>query len=179
MRIRLATGEDADAIATVYAPFVTDSAISLEEEAPTAAEMRTRIAAGGTLHPWLAAEVGGRVAGYASASRFRPRHGYRFTVETSVYVAPGAHGVGIGRGLYTALIDLLVKQGFTQAIAAITLPNAASIRLHEAMGFVGCGTYRQVGWKLGHCWDVGLWQRALADAGDPPREPIPYAQVDS
>jgi phosphinothricin acetyltransferase len=177
MTIRFAQPGDAAAIASLYAPFVEGSAVSLEDSAPTVEEMAARIAGGGDLYPWLVAEDEGGIAGFASASRFRPRQGYRFTVETSVYVAPDRQGAGLGRQLYTSLIDLLVRQGFTQAIAALTWPNEPSAALHRAMGFQRCGTYGQVGWKLDSWWDVSLWQRKLAPQQTPPPEPIPYRAV--
>lgn len=177
MIIRFAEPGDAAAIAALYAPFVDGSAVSLEDSAPSVDEMAARIAGGGDLYPWLVAEDERGLAGFASASRFRPRQGYRFTVETSVYVAPDRQGAGLGRRLYSTLIDLLSRQGFTQAIAALTAPNQASAALHQAMGFKKCGTYGQVGWKLGGWWDVALWQRPLAPQQTPPREPRPFREV--
>ena len=175
MRPRAATPDDAAAIADIYAPFVKGSSVSFETEPPDEAAMRARIEAGGELYPWLVAEEGGTILGYAYAARFRDRPAYRFAVETSVYLRPGAGGRGLGRLLYEPLLAMLEAQGFTQAIAAITLPNEASVRLHERLGFERAGTYRQVGWKLGAWHDVGLWQRALASAGGPPAEPRPAA----
>jgi L-amino acid N-acyltransferase YncA len=177
MIIRFAAPGDAAAIAALYAPFVEGSAVSLEDSAPTPEEMAARIAGGGELYPWLVAEDDGQVIGFASASRFRPRQGYRFTVETSVYVAADRQRAGLGRRLYTMLIDLLIRQGFTQAIAALSAPNDASAALHQAMGFKKCGTYGQVGWKLGQWWDVALWQRSLAPQQTPPKEPKPFREV--
>lgn len=177
MKLRLARPEDAVVIADIYAPYVTETAVSLEDRAPSAGEIAARIEGGGHLHPWIVAEEGGELAGYASASAFRPRLGYRFTVETSVYVAPGHQRRGVARTLYETLLDLLIRQGFTEAIAAITLPNVASARLHEAFGFERCGVYRGVGWKLGQWWDVGLWQRRLAEGGTPPAEPLPFTDL--
>lgn len=177
MIVRLATAGDAAAIAAIYAPYVTDSFVSFETEAPGEAEMRRRIEAGGALHPWLAAEAEGRLCGYASASAFRPRPAYRYAVETSVYLAADACGRGLGRTLYERLLDLLIRQGFAQAIGAISLPNEASVRLHEALGFTPAGRYRQVGWKCDRWIDVGLWQRPLAPPTVPPSEPIPFAEA--
>ena len=165
--------DDAAAIAEIYAPFVTGSAVSFETEPPDETAMRGRIEAGGDLYPWLVAEEEGRLLGYAYAARFRERPAYRFTVETSVYLRAEAAGRGLGRQLYEPLLANLEGQGFTQAIAAITLPNEASVRLHERLGFERAGTYRQVGWKFGAWHDVGLWQRALARPGTPPTEPRP------
>jgi phosphinothricin acetyltransferase len=176
MRVRAASAGDAAAIAEIYRPYVAESFISFETEPPDAAEIARRLAAGGDLYPWLAAEEeDGRLIGYAYASPFRPRAAYRFAVETSVYIRQGAHGRGIGAALYAPLLETLERQGFTQAIGAISLPNPASVRLHERFGFRQAGIYAQVGWKLGRWHDVGLWQRPLAAPADPPEEPRPYA----
>ena len=176
--IRLATARDAAAIASIYAPYVTGSAVSFETEPPSEAVMRDRIEAGAGLHPWLVAvDDTDRVLGYAYACTFRPRTAYRFTVETSVYVADAAHRRGIGGRLYGALLPMLEAQGFTQAIAAVTLPNPASVRLHEAHDFAAAGVYREVGYKLGEWLSVGLWQRPLAPLTPRPEEPKPVAAV--
>lgn len=178
MKLRAASPADAEAIAAIYAPYVTDSIVSFETRPPTIEEMRARIEAGGDLYPWLIAEEGpGAVLGYAYASAFRPRPAYRYAVETSVYLAGGAQGRGLGEHLYRTLIEKLTTQGFTQAIGAITLPNPASVRLHEKVGFFEAGVYRQVGYKLGRWLDVGLWQRALAPPQDPPVEPRPLSEI--
>ena len=178
MRIRLVTADDAAAIASIYAPYVAGSTVSFETEPPDTAEMRTRIEDGAGLYPWLAAlddEDG--LLGYAYACAFRARRAYRFSVETTVYVAGRAQRRGVGGALYARLIPLLEAQNFVQAIAAITLPNEASVRLHEAHGFRQAGVYRDVGWKLGEWRSVGLWQRALAPLSDAPIEPKPVADV--
>ena len=146
MTPRVARPEDAAAIAEIYAAFVSDSAVSFETEPPDESAIRARIGAGGGLYPWLVGEdEDGTIHGYAYAARFRDRPAYRFAVETSVYLRAGAAGRGLGRRLYEPLLAGLERQGFTQAIAAITLPNAPSVRLHERLGFERAGTYRQVG----------------------------------
>jgi phosphinothricin acetyltransferase len=179
LSVRAATPDDAAAIAAIYAPYVDGSIVSFETEAPDEAAMRARIEAGGTLYPWLAAvDETGALAGYAYASAFRPRPAYRFTVETTIYVRHGLHRRGVGSLLYQPLLALLEAQGFTQAFGAITLPNPASVALHERLGFARAGTYTKVGWKQGGWWDVGLWQRALAPATVPPTEPRPWREVD-
>lgn len=175
MRLRLADSEDAAEIAALYAPYVTDSAVSFEGKPPSAEEMADRIAKGGAFYPWLIAEADSVLLGYAYATAFRARHAYRFAVETSVYVRQGGHGRGVGGALYGALLPLLEEQGFTQAIAALTLPNGPSVRLHERVGFVRAGIYEQVGFKLGEWRSVGLWQRALAPMTAEPEEPRPFA----
>lgn len=178
MNLRAAAPADAAAIAGIYAPYVTGSLVSFETEPPDAAEMRARIKAGGDRFPWLVAEdEAGAVYGYAYSAAFRTRPAYRFAVETSLYVAPASHGRGVGSALYQARIATLEAQLYVQAIAAITLPNPASVRLHERLGFTRAGTYTGVGWKLGGWHDVGLWQRPLAPAASPPAEPLPFAII--
>jgi phosphinothricin acetyltransferase len=178
VKIRGATADDAAAIASIYAPYVRASVVSFETDAPDEAEMSSRIAALGDLYPWLVAcDADGAMLGYAYGCAFRTRPAYRFTVETTVYVADGAHRRGIGSLLYRQLLALLEAQGFTQAIGAITVPNAASIRLHESLGFVRAGTYEKVGFKLGEWRSVGLWQRPLAPMAAQPEEPRPVSSV--
>ncbi len=178
MKVRLANPDDAPAIASIYAPYVTASAVSFETEAPDEAEMRARLEAGGRLYPWfVAGDADGTIAGFAYAGAFRARRAYRFAVETSVYVDGALQGQGIGRRLYTSLLPLLEAQGFTQAIAAITVPNAASVRLHEAFGFVPAGLYRDIGYKFGEWRSVGLWQLGLAPPAPQPDEPRPFPEV--
>ena len=177
MRIRLAAAGDAAAVAEIYAPYVTASAISFETEAPDEAEMRSRIEGVAGCYPWIVAELDGALLGYAYASAFRARPAYRFAAESTVYLAERAQRRGIGRRLYAILLRTLELQGFTQAIAAITLPNHASLKLHETLGFVEAGVYSRVGYKLGQWHSVALWQRALAPALDRPEEPRPLATV--
>ena len=173
--IRPAREADAAAIAAIYRPYVETTRISFEESAPHAEEMALRMQS--PLHPWLVAEEDGRIIGYASSSPYHRRPAYRWTVETSIYVAQGAHGVGVGRTLLTALIELLTRQGFVTAIAAIALPNPVSIALHERLGFAPAGTYRGAGFKLDEWADVSLWQRDLAPRSATPSEPLPVRQV--
>lgn len=177
MRIRRATADDAAAIASIYAPYVTGTIVSFETEAPDETEMGRRIAEAGDSYPWLVACEDGSVLGYAYACAFRTRPAYRFTVETTVYLADGAGGRGIGTLLLRALLPALEGQGFAQAIAAITLPNQASIALHEKMGFRMAGIYEKVGFKFGEWRSVGLWQRALASLSAHPAEPKPVSAV--
>lgn len=172
-RIRPATLEDAAAIAQIYAPYVTDTAISFETDVVGAAQIAERMQSYDGLYPWfVAAEAGDAVIGYAYATQFRTRAAYRFAAETSIYLEPSAQGRGLGRTLYRTLLDQLIRQGFTQAIAGITLPNDASVRLHERVGFRLVGVYRQIGYKLGRWHDVGRYACPLADPHEPPEEPI-------
>jgi phosphinothricin acetyltransferase len=173
--IRLAGPADAAAIAAIYRPYVEGSRISFEESAPEAAEMAARM--GSALHPWLIAEENGRALGYASSSPYHRRPAYRWTVETSIYLAPEAQGRGLGRELLSRLLDLLTRQGYVTAIAAIALPNPVSIALHERLGFTPAGTYAGVGYKLDQWTDVSLWQRDLAPRTSAPEEPLASNRV--
>jgi phosphinothricin acetyltransferase len=169
---RLATAEDAAAIAAIYAPYVRDTIISFETDAPDAAEIAVRIERIGRQYPWLVASADGRVVGYAYACENRSRLAYRWSVDVAVYLDPSAQRKGIGSELYRRLFALLRAQGYVNAFAGISLPNAASVALHEAMGFALIGVYRNVGYKLGAWRDVGWWQLALSEPPERPSEPI-------
>src|SRR3954447_12781041 len=131
--IRLATEADAAAIAAIYRPYVEDSRISFEEDAPNTAEVAQRMAS--PIHPWLVAEEDGRVLGYASTSPMRNRRAYRWSVESGIYLDAAAQGRGLGCLLLTVHLDLLERLGFITVIAGIALPNGASVALHEKLGF--------------------------------------------
>ncbi len=168
--IRLATPQDAAAIAAIYDPEVVSTAISFEEEPPGAAGMERRISGGSPFAPWLVDdEAGTGVLGYAYASKHRERAAYRWSVDVAVYVGADQRGKGVGRALYTSLLALLRLQGFYAAHAGITLPNPASVALHERMGFAPVGIYRAVGYKLGAWRDVGWWQLDLREREVPPQ----------
>jgi phosphinothricin acetyltransferase len=175
--IRLAEARDAAGIAEIYGPYVERSRISFEEAAPDAHEIARRMEGVAGLHPWLVAVEAERLLGFASSSPFRARRAYRWAVETGVYLDREAQGRRIGRSLLGELLDLLQRQGYVTAIGAIALPNDASVALHETLGFLHTGTYRQVGFKLGRWVDVGLWQKELAPRSQTPAEPLPFAAV--
>lgn len=177
MSVRVASSADAEAIAGIYAPYVLQTAISFEDEPPSAAEMARRIASTLPSHPYLVFEEKGVVCGYAYASAHAARPAYRWSCNVSVYTAQDAHRRGVGRALYAALFDLLTQQGFHSLFAGIALPNDKSVGLHEAMGFVHLGTYREVGFKHGAWHDVGYWRKGLR-AGPPETEPIPFSALE-
>jgi phosphinothricin acetyltransferase len=139
---------------------VRDTWISFETDPPDEAEMARRIAEYGASHGWLVAEIDGATAGFAYGSPHRTRAAYASSCDVAVYVDPAFARRGVGRALYTRLLAQLAPR-FHAAFAGIALPNAASVGLHEAMGFTHLGTYREVGWKLGGWRDVGWWQRLL------------------
>lgn len=170
-QIRLATAQDAAALAEIYGPIVASTPISFEIEPPDAAEMARRITETLVAYPWLVCQVLDRIAGYAYAARHRTRAAYQWSVDVSVYVHPGFRRRGIGRGLYTSLFEILAAQSYVNAYAGIALPNPGSVGLHESVGFQKVGVYRQVGFKLGIWHDVGWWQRALRPPGEHPVAP--------
>jgi phosphinothricin acetyltransferase len=175
VRIRTADPDrDAAPCVAIYAPYVETGATSFEEEPPSPDEFAERMTAVAATYPWLVAEYGGEVVGYAYACPHRSRPAYRWAVETSVYVAEGQRRSGCGRALYGELVERLRRQRFQIACAGITLPNEASVAFHEGVGFVPVGVYERIGWKDGAWRDVGWWQLELGSAGEgPPAEPLP------
>jgi L-amino acid N-acyltransferase YncA len=162
MEIRDANMTDAAAIAAIYNHYVLNSVISFEEEAVADADMAQRIAGvqGDTL-PWLVMDDGGMVVGYAYATKWRVRHAYRHSVETTVYLDAGQVGAGLGSRLYGALLERLRQSHYHVAIGGIALPNPASIALHEKAGFEKTAHFKEVGFKFGRWLDVGYWQLKL------------------
>jgi phosphinothricin acetyltransferase len=176
--IRVATTDDAEAILSIYAPMVQNSAISFELEPPTIEEMRNRIANTLTQHPWLIFERNNEVLGYAYAHSFRPRLAYQWSTEVSVYVDGRARRLGVARTLYSRLFSILTKQGYYDAHAVITLPNPASVTLHELFGFKPVGVLHNVGYKLGRWHDVGYWQLVMQPHSDPAGAPKPFSELE-
>lgn len=169
---------DGAACATIYAPYVLDTPISFEEEPPDGHEFTHRIERVTSRYPWLVAEDAGLVVGYAYASRHRDRAAYRWAADVAVYIAPAHRRRGVGRALYRTLFELLTRQHVQVACAGITLPNDASVALHEACGFQAVGVYPRIGWKGGSWHDVGWWQLELTAASDgPPPEVGPPARL--
>jgi phosphinothricin acetyltransferase len=177
---RVASVDDARAIAAIYAPYVIGTAITFEiDPPPDADEIAARLRRIGAVYPWLVAIADGEIAGYAYACENRTRAAYRWSVDAAVYLREPAQRRGIGRGLYERLFALLRLQGFINVFAGITLPNAASVGLHETFGFRRIGVHRGVGWKLGAWRDVGWWQLPLATPTDNPAEPVAFSDLDA
>jgi L-amino acid N-acyltransferase YncA len=177
--LRVADATDAAAIRDIYAPHVEHAAVSFETAAPSVENMATRIVKLVATHPWLVAVVGDRIAGYTYAGPHRERAAYRWSVEVTAYVDPDFHGRGIGKRLYGALREVLKAQNYVNAYGIITLPNAASIALHEACGYRRCATFRHAGYKFGAWHDVGWWQLQIAAPSSIPPEPIAFAAIDA
>src|SRR5436305_540040 len=158
MIVREALSSDADAIVQIYNHYIATSHATFELESIDGSEIQLRIE--DTLnqgYPYLVAEVENAIAGYAYGRPFRPRPGYRHAVEVAVYVHPNHRGKGIGKHLYDQLLPTLFNNGAHSLIATIALQNDASVRMHEAFGFIKSGHFRVVGRKFDRWVDVGYW----------------------
>jgi L-amino acid N-acyltransferase YncA len=175
--IRLADRRDAGAIADIYRPSIVGSVTSFELDPPGGDEMAARVEATLTHAPWIVADRDGEVLGYAYASKHNDRAAYQWSMNATVYIAAAHRRRGVGRALYTSLFELLRLQGFYAVHAGITLPNDASVGLHESMGFERVGVYRAVGFKLGAWRDVGWWQLALRERTGTPVPPSSFDQA--
>ncbi len=164
MKVRQVRREDAARIAAIYNPYILTTCITFEEQAVSGDEMQRRIAT--TLKeemPWLVCEDNDEIVGYAYAHQWSARSAYRYSVEPSVYVAKDTTGHGVGKMLYQALLDELRQRSKRNVVGVIALPNNASIRLHEALGFKKVGELADVGYKQGRWCSVGFWQLQLSD----------------
>ncbi|MEJ5913383.1 GNAT family N-acetyltransferase [Pseudokineococcus sp. 1T1Z-3] len=172
--MRDATPEDAAACAEIYAEHVLGGWATFEVDPPGVAETARRIAVAQQRHAWLVAEEGGRVVGFAYASAFRPRPAYRWTCETTVYLASAATGRGTGRRLYGELLRRLTDRGLLTAMAAVAQPNPASEALHASLGYRRVALLPRAGWKLDGWHDVAWLSRTLGEGpqdGPAPPEP--------
>ena len=170
--IRLATPSDGAAVAAIYAPYCESSAISFETTAPSAEEMARRIGNIAAQRPWILLEDGGRICGYAYGAPHNERAAYQWSVTTAIYVDGSCHRRGVGRALYTTLFEVLRQLGYFRATAGITLPNAASVALHEAFGFTLVGVYRDIGFKCGAWRDVAWYEAQVQPLVPDPAAPL-------
>lgn len=168
MLIRDARPGDTRALLDIYAPFILDTAVTFETEIPSEEAFADRVRGIQKTHCWLVAEENGNLIGYAYGSPHRARAAYQWCVEVSAYLAPSARRRGVGRALYEALFARLREQGYVNAYAGMTLPNAASSGFHQAMGFTPVGTYSRCGFKQGRWHDTRWFEKRLAE---PPGEP--------
>jgi L-amino acid N-acyltransferase YncA len=162
---------DAPAMLDIYRHYVESTAISFEEEVPSVHEYAARIRKYVAGWAGVVAETKGQVVGYAYGSSHRERAAYRWSVETTVYVAAGAQRSGIGRKLYTALLPMLAGAGFCNAYAGVAQPNPASVALHRAVGFQPIGSFPRVGYKFDRWHDVAWFHLPLRV--EPPALPRP------
>lgn len=159
--LRDCTAYDAPQLCAIYNPYVEQTAVTFEETPVSADEMVRRIAEVTSRFPWLVWEREDTVVGYAYATSWKPRSAYRHSVETTIYLGPDAKGKGIGTLLYRSLVARLRLLDVHCAVGGIALPNPASVALHEKLGFVNIGRFREIGLKFGSWIDVGYWQLRL------------------
>lgn len=176
-QIRVVKPSDAAEILAIYAPYCESSYVSFEIVAPSIAQMQERVQHISPQYPWLIGEINGQVAGYVYASQHRVRAAYRWSVDVAVYVAVAHQRRGLGGALYRTLFSILRQQGYFKAFAGISLPNPASVALHERVGFRQAAVFRGVGFKSGRWLDVGWWQLELQREQDNPSEPKPFGEI--
>lgn len=174
---RVAVPADGPGIAAIYGPVVRDTSISFEMTPPDGDEMAARVTATLPRFPWLVRTDGSTVLGYAYATTFRTRAAYAWTVEVAVYVHSRARRCGVGRALYTPLLQILRMGGQRAVIAGITLPNPESEAFHESFGFLPVARFPGVGFKQGRWHDVGFWQLDLRPDGEAPDPPVPWPEM--
>ncbi len=174
MQLRKAVNADVPAMLEIYLPYVNETAITFEIDPPTLNDFQQRFSDTVTDFPWLVCEQNGKIAGYAYATSFRTRKAYRWSVESTVYVDQDLRGKGIGIALYQELILRLRAMGVVNVIGGISLPNDASVSLHEKLGFIQVAQLKNIGFKLGKWWDVGYWQLELQTPSLNPSELRPF-----
>lgn len=152
---------DAQQICAIYNHYVRETVVTFEEAPVAAHDMAQRIVDVTQRHPWIVWEEDGALQGYAYAAAWKTRSAYRHSVESTVYLAPSATGRGLGTRLYEALIADLHERDTHCVVGGISLPNAASVALHEKLGFKRIGQFSEIGRKFGQWIDVGYWQLVI------------------
>lgn len=177
--LRPATPADCDAIRSIYAPYILETAVSFETEVPSHETFAERMRGIMEFFPYLIAEASGEVIGYAYAHFAYERAAYRWNAELSVYLRRGAEKRGVGSALYAALIELLRAQGFKKLYGVVAMPNEASERLHERFGFAPAARFEKHGYKFGRWHDVVWFEKRLAPFDAAPADPIPFSALDA
>ena len=177
LKLRLATLEDADALAAIYAPYVNETTISFEWVPPTTDEFRSRMESTMGDYPYLVCECDGEIVGYAYAHRAFERYSYRFCAELSVYVRTDARQRGVGSLLYRALIALCREMRLQTLYGIVTNPNEPSFRLHERLGFERVGYFPHAGQKFDRWIDVVWYSLVIGDDTVPPPALIPFSCI--
>lgn len=177
MSIRIAEAADIPAMLAIYAPYVLNTAYSFEYTVPTEEEFSRRFLSYTDQFPWLVWEEEGRVLGYAYAAAPFERAAYGWCAEPSIYLAPEAHGRGIGRQLYALLEEILQRQGYRVLYAIVTSENRGSVAFHEALSYRVQAVFPDCGFKFGR-WLGTVWlEKRLKQTGDSPAAPLPWRAV--
>jgi L-amino acid N-acyltransferase YncA len=170
--IRSASLSDVAAICEIYNHYVAQSCITFEEQPVGRDDMAARISETLTSLPWFVWEEQGIVLGYAYATKWKTRSAYRFSAESTIYLRNDAVGKGVGLRLYERLLADLRSRRIHSVIGGIALPNPASQRLHEKLGFKKVAHFEQVGWKFGQWIDVGYWELIFRENAGPPHNAV-------
>jgi len=177
LEVRLADIQDSQQILNIYSPSILTASISFETEVPSIQEMQNRIETILQKFPWIVCEVDGKIAGYAYASKHREREAYQWSCECTIYMHDDFKRKGIGKELYQLLFEILKWQGFRNIYAGITLPNEASITVHEKCGFRHFATYENIGYKFGKWHSVGWWKLQINDYDLKPSPPLKLPEL--
>lgn len=182
--IREAEETDAQALLDIYAPYVRDTAITFEIEVPSVSEFRKRIRHTKEMYPYLAAELSGRIAGYAYAGPFKEREAYDYAVETSIYVKKDLRESGIGRALLERLEEILRRQGILNVCACISYTAAPdphltndSVGFHEHMGYRNAAHFTKCGYKFGTWYDMVWMEKMLGEHPADPKRILPATNL--
>lgn len=175
--IRIATPEDAPSLLKIYKEYI-DTPITFEYQLPSEEEFKGRMESISSFYPYLVYESGGGIMGYAYAHRQKERAAYQWNAELSVYISRDCTGRGIGKTLYSALIEILKLQNIKTVYGCVTLPNAASEQLHKSMGFQGAGVHHGTGYKCGEWHDVAWFEKQIGEYGERPGDIIPIGNID-
>lgn len=171
--VRLIESQDTIHILKIYAHYILNTTITFETEVPSLNSFNERIKRIILNYPWIICEYEGEILGYAYACKHRERSAYQWSVDVSVYLKPEYTGRGIGKTLYSSLINILKYQGFINAYAGIALPNLSSVGIHEKFGFSHIALYKNVGYKFQKWIDVGWWWLPLRVHPEFPTVPTP------
>lgn len=177
MILQLIKEEDVSEVLEIYEPYILNTSITFEYEVPSLESFSERVAHYSYQFPWIVAKDQGKIAGYAYASTYREREAYSWCCELSVYLRHEYQGIDLGRTLYSALMDLLTLQGYYTVYGVISLPNEASIALHNRLGFSMEGIQKNCGFKHGTWHDTAIMSKSLQDYESPQAPPKPIHEL--
>lgn len=178
IKIRMAAESDAKELLSIYKPYVENTVISFEYEVPSEAEFRSRIAHTLEKYPYLVAEQGGKILGYAYAAPFKTRAAYDWSVETTIYLGEASKGLGIGRKLYGTLEKIVTAQNIINVNACIAYANSGSILFHEKLGYKTVAHFTKCGYKLGEWQDMVWMEKILREHPAKPEPIIPVSELE-
>ena len=174
--IREAALRDVPAILDIYRPYILETAYTFEYEVPSLPAFQERFLAITQMHPWLVWEENGEILGYAYGEKAFGRAAYQWVADLAIYLRPDCHGRGIGRALYTAVEDILRKQGYFAAYGVVTASNVGSCAFHRALGYRQMAEFPSCGWKFGK-WQGVVWFEKRLQDGEPVSPPVGWRQL--